>query len=624
MSECHNTHFVTRGMFVIISRSTSSFLNFTKILKHPNSLRIVRQINCDQVGDVISLSQVTGIDHLRNPRLNKGLAFTIEERQALGIHGLQPPCLRTQEEQVALCKATIDNYKEPLNKYLYLTELKDRNEKLFFSLITENIEELLPIVYTPTVGLACQRFGLIYRRPHGLFITINDKGHIYEILQNWPEPNIHAIVVTDGERILGLGDLGAYGMGIPIGKLSLYTALAGLKPYHCLPVCLDVGTENSELLEDPAYIGLRQRRVRGQVYDEFIEEFMAAVVKRYGQDTLIQFEDFGNLNAARLLEKYRNKYCTFNDDIQGTAAVSLAGLIAANRIIDKTFKDHKLLFYGAGTAALGVADLCVEAMVREGIGVEKARSNIYLMDIDGLVTADRKNLQGNQKLYAKEQKPEKELLKLVHELKPTILIGVSTKGGAFTPDVLKAMSSYNERPIVFALSNPTSNAECTAQDAYDHTSGRVIFSSGSPFPEVKYEGKTFKTGQGNNSYIFPGVALGVVLGQIHHIPEDYFLLAAATIADNVSQEELLNSGALFPPLKDIKECSIQIATRILEDAYCKGKATYYPEPIDKRKYVESRLYCVEYSRSLVKRWGWPGGKKPPLKPLGKNIKVTVS
>ncbi|XP_044763417.1 NADP-dependent malic enzyme-like [Coccinella septempunctata] len=610
-------------MFVKILKLSSTCLNFTKKSMDSNYLRFMRGICSDQIGDVISLSQVKGIDHLKNPRLNKGLAFTIEERQVLGIHGLQPPTQRTQDEQLKLCKITINNYKEPLNKYIYLTELKDRNEKLYFRLLSENIEDLLPIVYTPTVGLACQRFGLIYRRPHGLFITINDRGYIYEILQNWPEPNIHAIVVTDGERILGLGDLGAYGMGIPIGKLALYTALAGIKPYHCLPIQLDVGTENTKLLEDPAYVGLRQKRARGKVYDDFIDEFMAAVVKRYGQDTLIQFEDFGNLNAARLLAKYRNKYCTFNDDIQGTAAVSLAGLMAANKIIKKTFRDHKIVFYGAGTAALGVADLCVEAMLREGIDLEEARGNIFMMDVDGLVTSDRKVLQGNQKYYAKKLKPEKDLLSLVNQVKPTVLIGVSTKGGAFTPEVLKAMAKHNERPVVFALSNPTSNAECTPQEAYDNTDGRVIFCSGSPFPEVKYGGRSFKTGQGNNSYIFPGVALGVVLGQIHHIPEDYFLLAASVVADNVSKKDL-EEGRLFPPLNMIKDCSVKIATAILQDAYKNGKATWYPEPDDKKKYIESRLYCDEYTESLNRRWKWPKETKVPVKPMDSHTKVTIT
>ncbi|KAK9880244.1 hypothetical protein WA026_010120 [Henosepilachna vigintioctopunctata] len=575
------------------------------------------------VGDVLTPSQVMGIDHLRDPRLNKGLGFTLAERQALGIHGLQPARYKSQEEQLELCKISIENYQEPLNKYLYLSELHDRNEKLFFRLLSENIEQLLPIVYTPTVGLACQRFGLIYRRPHGLFITINDKGHVYDVLRNWPEPDVHAIVVTDGERILGLGDLGACGMGIPIGKLALYTALARIKPHHCLPICLDVGTDNEALLEDPTYIGLRQKRARGAEYDEFLDEFMAAIVKRYGQDTLIQFEDFGNANAFRLLEKYRNKYCTFNDDIQGTAAVALAGLLASNRKTGKKISEQVFLFFGAGGAALGIADLCVKAMEREGISEAEARNRIWMMDIDGLVVKNRSHLLGHQTFYAKDHSPEKDFLKLVNEIRPSVLIGASATGGAFTPDILHAMASINRHPIVFALSNPTAKAECTAQQAYDHTEGRVIFCSGSPFPDVNYDGKVYHPGQGNNAYIFPGVALGVILAGIHHIIEDYFIIAAQTVADNVKEEDLAK-GSLYPPLGYINECSLQIASLILKDAYKNGKATVYPEPEDKRKFLESKLYSHFYEDSLPKTWTWPESPKIKTRPLQRKTKTTVT
>ncbi|XP_044756428.1 NADP-dependent malic enzyme [Coccinella septempunctata] len=575
------------------------------------------------VGDVLTPSQIMGIDHLRDPRLNKGLAFTLEERQALGIHGLQPARYKSQEEQVQLCKMSVENYQEPLNKYLYLSELHDRNEKLFFRLLSENIEQLLPIVYTPTVGLACQRFGLIYRRPHGLFITINDKGHVFDVLKNWPEPDVHAIVVTDGERILGLGDLGACGMGIPIGKLALYTALARIKPHHCLPICLDVGTDNEALMVDPTYVGLRQKRARGAEYDEFLDEFMSAVVKRYGQDTLIQFEDFGNANAFRLLEKYRNKYCTFNDDIQGTAAVALAGLLASNRKTGKKISEHKFLFFGAGGAALGIADLCVKAMEREGMSEAEARQRIWMIDVDGLVTKCRSQLLGHQKYYAKEHNPEKDFLKLVNEIQPSILIGASATGGAFTPDILRSMASFNKHPIVFALSNPTAKAECTAQQAYDHTEGRVVFCSGSPFPDVHYDGKIYHPGQGNNAYIFPGVALGVILAGVHHIIEDYFIIAAQTVADNVKEEDLAK-GSLYPPLGSISEVSLQISTLIMADAYKNGKATFYPEPEDKRKFVESQLYSHFYEKSLPSTWKWPEAPKIPTKPLTSKTKITVS
>ncbi|CAG0881480.1 unnamed protein product [Cyprideis torosa] len=560
----------------------------------------------DVGGDNTCPSTVRGIDFIRDGKLNKGMAFTLEERQKLGIHGLIPPRFKTQEEQVDLCLMNLSRYTEDLNKYIYLSGLQERNERLFYRVLSENVEQMMPLVYTPTVGLACQKFGLIYRKPRGLFISIHDRGHIYSILRNWPEADIRAIVVTDGERILGLGDLGCYGMGIPVGKLALYTALAGVKPHQCLPILLDVGTNSKTNLEDAFYTGLRQNRVRGEEYDAFIDEFMAAVVARYGQNCLVQFEDFANINAFRLLEKYRDKYCVFNDDIQGTASVAVAGIIASMRVTKKQLKENIFVFQGAGEASIGIANLLVAAMQEEGCSYEASVGRIYMIDSRGLISTQRPEggIDGHKKTYAKDVQPMKSIEEVVRNIKPTCLIGAAAIGGAFTPAVIKAMAEINERPIIFALSNPTSKAECTAEEAYRYTEGRCVFASGSPFQPVEYAGQRFEPGQGNNAYIFPGVGLGVIAAGIYHVSDHIFLVAAQKLAEMVREEDFA-VGRVYPPLSDIRHVSTKIATRIAEYAYSHNMAGTYPEPADKEAFIKAQQYDYHYNQACPEVYSWP-------------------
>ncbi|HXN68698.1 MAG TPA: NAD-dependent malic enzyme [Bradyrhizobium sp.] len=527
---------------------------------------------------------------LRDPLLNKGTAFTEAERDALGLRGFLPAHVLSMQEQVERVLVNLRSLPNDLEKYIALNSLHDRNEALFFRVVCDNIDEIQPLIYTPTVGLACQRFGLIFQRPRGMFIGANDRGRIAELLGNWPYP-AKLIVVTDGERILGLGDLGAHGMGIPVGKLSLYSACAGIHPEHCLPVMLDVGTNNEDLLNDPYYIGMRQKRLSGAAYDEFVDEFITAAREAF-PGVLIQFEDFANHSAFRLLHKYRDRICVFNDDIQGTAAVALAGLFSALRVSGGKLADQRVLFLGAGEAATGIADLIVSAMMAQGASEAEALRRNWLVDSRGLVVKNRPGLTEHKLRYAHDHAPISDFLSAIETLKPTAIIGVAAVGGAFTPDVLQAMARINDRPIVFALSNPTSKAECCAAEAYLHTGGRGLFACGSPYDPVKLDGKTFVPRQGNNSYIFPGVGLGATACGSKLVTDEMFMAAAHTLAYLVNEDDI-EQGSLYPALPRIREVSAHIAVAVAEVAYQRGLATA-PRPNDLMSYVQSQMYDPHY------------------------------
>ncbi|MEK6592567.1 MAG: NAD-dependent malic enzyme [Pseudomonadota bacterium] len=531
-----------------------------------------------------------GLDVLRNPLLNKGTGFTEKERDALGLRGLLPPHVHSQEEQAERVLLNLRKLSDPLDKFVALNALHDRNESLFFRVLCDHIDEMQPLVYTPTVGLACQKFGQIFQRPRGMFIGINDRDNVAKILRNWP---YHAgiIVVTDGERILGLGDLGANGMGIPVGKLSLYTACAGIHPRLCLPVTLDVGTNNEALRNDPYYVGLRQRRVTGAAYDEFVEEFMSAAQEVF-PGVLIQFEDFANHNAFRLLEKYRNRVCSFNDDIQGTAAVALAGIFSALRVTGAKLTDQKILFLGAGEAATGIADLILSAMIAQGLSREEALRSCWLVDSQGLVVRERTKLAAHKLAYAHDHPRVGDLLTAIKMLRPTAIVGVAAVGGTFTPEVLEEMACINEQPIIFALSNPTSQAECTAEEAYRWTGGRALFACGSPFDPVRINGRTLVPRQGNNSYIFPGVGLGAIACNAKSITADMFMSAAHKLAHLVTESDL-QQGSLYPALPRIREVSASIAAAIAETAHKHGLAGK-PMPSDVLQDVQAQMFDPHY------------------------------
>ena len=535
---------------------------------------------------------LTGPQVLTNPLLNKGTAFTERERDALGIRGLLPPRVFTLEEQLQRTLTSVRSKPTNLEKYIYLTTLQNRNEILFYRLVIEHIEEMVPIIYTPTVGEACQKYGAIYTKPRGMFISLRDRGHIAEILRHWTPSGVRLIVVTDGERILGLGDLGALGMGIPVGKLSLYTACAGLHPSYTLPITLDVGTENAELHAGSAYIGLKQKRARGAEFDSFIEEFVVAV-KEVFPKALVQWEDFGNTTAFHVLKRYRSRLPSFNDDIQGTAAVALAGVIGALRLTKSTLAQQKILFLGAGEAGTGIADLFITAAQAEGLSEAEARARCWFVDSKGLLVKNRGDVLAAHKVpYAHDHPFIATLAEAVKVLKPTALIGVSGMPKAFTQEIVTTMAKLNERPIIFALSNPTSKAECTAEQAYAWSAGRAIFASGSPFDPVELNGHRHVPGQGNNIYIFPGVGLGALACEAREVTDEMFLIAAQTLAGLVGPEDLA-VGRVYPSLTKVREVSLQIAAAVADVAY-KAKLAARRRPKDLVADIRGRMFEPVY------------------------------
>jgi malate dehydrogenase (oxaloacetate-decarboxylating)(NADP+) len=532
-----------------------------------------------------------GVDWLHDPLRNKGTAFTTAERDALGLRGLLPPGVLSLERQV---ERALDNFRKqagPLEKYVYMMALEDRNETLFYRVVLDHLEEMMPILYTPTVGHACQEYGHIFRRARGLYVSADDRGRMADVLRNWPQPDVRAIVLTDGERILGLGDLGTNGMGIPVGKLALYVACAGVHPRQCLPLTLDVGTNRRSLLDDPLYLGLRHERIVGPAYDELVDELVEAVQELFPR-ALLQFEDFANHNAFRLLERYRDRVCTFNDDIQGTAAVVLAGLLSAGRVTGRPLTEQRILTLGAGEAAIGSGDLIASAMVEDGLDLEVARSRLWFFDSRGLVVSSRSDLAEHKRRYAHAHGFTGSFLEAIETLRPTAIIGASGQARMFTREIVQAMSRIEQRPIVFSLSNPTSKSECTAEEAYAWSEGRVVFASGSPFDPVVLHGRRFVPGQGNNAYVFPGIALGVVLSGARRVTDAMFRVAARTLAAQVSDEDRA-SGSIFPPLTRIRDVSARIAAAVAGLARAEGLARERL-PDDLEAFVRARQYQPVY------------------------------
>ena len=523
-------------------------------------------------------TSLSGYELLADPLLNKGTAFTEAERDLFDLHGLLPPNIGTLEEQVSRRLQVLRSFATDLERYAFLRELQDSNETLFFSLLVQNLEELLPVVYTPTVGAGCQQFSKLFRKPRGLFLSLPHKNRIEAILAHPRFDNVEAIVVTDGERILGLGDQGAGGMGIPIGKLALYTGCGGLHPATTLPIMLDVGTDNPDCLSDPLYIGWRHERVRGQEYDDFIDAFVQAVIKRWPH-VLLQWEDFAKNNATRMLERYRDSLCTFNDDVQGTAAVATGTLLSAINVTGVPLTEQRIAVMGAGSAGCGIASLIRQAMTDAGLSDSEAGQRFFMVDRDGLLVEGMEGLASFQQPFVQQKSavggwtldhPDKiALLDVVRNAKPTVLIGVSGQPGAFSEPVVRAMAEFNKRPVIFPLSNPTSRAEATPEDLEAWSEGRAVIGTGSPFPPLTRNGAKFKVDQTNNSYIFPGVGLGAIAVKAERVTDAMFMVAAKALAAASPARNDPRSN-LLPPVTSLREVSVTVALAVALQAHKDG------------------------------------------------------
>ena len=536
-----------------------------------------------------------GSELIQDPSLNKSTAFTETERQSLGLIGLVPDVIETEDLQLRRVLTQLGHKNTDLDRYIYLVNLLDHNETLFYRTVMSDPARFLPIVYDPTIGEACLKFGHIYRQARGMYLSIARRGKVKEILKNWPREDIRFICVTDGGRILGLGDLGANGMGIPIGKLQLYTAAAGVPPQNLLPMYLDAGTNNEQYLNDPLYLGLRKTRPPTAELVSFVDEFVEAVQEVFPK-CCIHFEDWTGVDAVHLLKRYRDKYCVYNDDVQGTAGITLAGMINATKLKGTKLKDEKYLFLGAGSAGIGLADLLCSALVADGMELKAARSQVWMFDVNGLLQSTRRDLVDFQMPYAHEHAPTKDFVAAVESIKPTTIIGVSTIGGAFTQKVVEAMSRINERPVILALSNPTEHAECTAEQAYNWSLGKAIYAAGVQFPPVNYKGQTRLPGQANNFYIFPAVGMAIFATQARRVTDEMFIEAAAAVADQVSAEQL-KQGLLYPLQSNILETEIKTAARVAALVF-DSNLSRVDRPANMETFIRQHVYKPEY-QSLI-------------------------